>query len=59
MNKKDFIVVMLLALLIPAWMFIDRQFIAPKFNTPASIPAEVNPSLDALSESATPSVISA
>ena len=59
MNKKDFIVVMLLALLIPAWMFIDRQFIAPKFNTPASIPAEVDPSLDALSESATPSVISA
>ena len=34
-------------------MFIDRQFIAPKFNTPASIPAEADPSLDALSESAT------
>ena len=42
-EQKDFIVVMLLALLIPAWMFIDRQFIAPKFNTPTSIPAEVDP----------------
>ncbi|MDH3981525.1 MAG: membrane protein insertase YidC [Kiritimatiellaceae bacterium] len=30
MNKKDLIPVILLALLIPVWMFIDRSFIAPK-----------------------------
>ncbi len=31
MNKKDLIPVILLALLIPAWMFIDRTFIAPQY----------------------------
>ncbi|VGO21189.1 membrane protein insertase YidC [Pontiella sulfatireligans] len=39
MNKKDLIPVILLALLIPAWMFIDRTFIAPKY--PAKTPAPV------------------
>jgi YidC/Oxa1 family membrane protein insertase len=39
MNKKDLIPVILLALMIPAWMFIDRTFIAPKY--PAKAPATV------------------
>ncbi len=39
MNKKDLLPVILLALLIPAWMFIDRTFIAPKY--PAKTPAPV------------------
>ncbi|MFL2877128.1 MAG: membrane protein insertase YidC [Pontiellaceae bacterium] len=34
MNKKDFTIVILLALLIPAWMFIDRTYIAPRYATP-------------------------
>ena len=37
MNKKDLIPIILLVLLIPAWMIIDRVFIAPKF--PAKTPA--------------------
>ncbi len=39
MNKKDLIPVILLALLIPTWMFIDRTFIAPKY--PAKTPAPI------------------
>ena len=39
MNKKDLIPVVLLVLLIPVWMFIDKTFIAPKF--PAKTPAPV------------------
>jgi YidC/Oxa1 family membrane protein insertase len=31
MNKKDLVPVIILALLIPLWMLIDRTFIAPKF----------------------------
>ena len=34
MNKKDFTIVILLALLIPAWMFIDRTYIAPRYSIP-------------------------
>jgi YidC/Oxa1 family membrane protein insertase len=45
MNKKDLIPVILLALLIPLWMFVDRTFIAKKFPaaTPVAVeqPAEV------------------
>ncbi|QBG46148.1 membrane protein insertase YidC [Verrucomicrobia bacterium S94] len=40
MNKKDLIPVILLALLIPLWMIIDRTFIAPKFPAPQPVPAE-------------------
>ena len=36
MNKKDLIPIILLVLLIPAWMFIDKTFIAPRF--PAKTP---------------------
>ncbi len=39
MNKKDLIPIILLVLLIPVWMFIDKTFIAPKF--PAKAPAPV------------------
>jgi len=39
MNKKDLVPVIILALLIPVWMLIDRTFIAPKF--PAAQPAPV------------------
>jgi len=39
MNKKDLIPVILLVLLIPVWMFIDKTFIAPKF--PAKTPAPI------------------
>jgi YidC/Oxa1 family membrane protein insertase len=46
MNKKDLVPVVLLALLIPVYIFIDRTFIAPKFadNTPPAVeqPAETN-----------------
>ncbi len=35
MNKKDLIPVILLALLIPVWIMIDRTFLAPKFPAPA------------------------
>jgi len=37
MNKKDLIPIILLVLLIPVWMFVDKTFIAPKF--PAKTPA--------------------
>ncbi|MEN8254975.1 MAG: membrane protein insertase YidC [Verrucomicrobiota bacterium] len=40
MNKKDLIPVLLLALLIPVWMVIDRTFIAPKFPAKTPAPAE-------------------
>ena len=40
MNKKDLIPVIILALLIPLWMFIDRTYIAKKFPAPAPVPAE-------------------
>lgn len=40
MNKKDLIPVILLVLLIPVWMLIDRTFIAPKF--PAKMPATID-----------------
>ncbi len=40
MNKKDLIPVILLALLIPVWMVIDRTFIAPKFPAKTPVPAE-------------------
>ncbi len=35
MNKKDLLPIILLALLIPVWLHIDRQFIAPRFPAPA------------------------
>ncbi|MEE9369234.1 MAG: membrane protein insertase YidC [Pontiella sp.] len=44
MNKKDLIPVILLALLIPAWMYIDRIFIAPKY--PAAEPAPIEQSAE-------------
>ncbi|VGO16183.1 Membrane protein insertase YidC [Pontiella desulfatans] len=40
MNKKDLVPVILLALLIPVWMFIDRTFIAPKYPAKTPVPAE-------------------
>jgi YidC/Oxa1 family membrane protein insertase len=47
MNKKDLIPVIVLALLIPVWMLVDKTFIAPKFpaKTPAPVeqPAEAAP----------------
>ena len=49
MNKKDFTIVILLALLIPAWMFIDQTYIAPRYATP--IPP---PSIEATSTDETP-----
>jgi YidC/Oxa1 family membrane protein insertase len=56
MNKKDLIPVVLLALLIPAWMFIDRMFIAPKFpaKTPAPVeqPAEQTPAAGSIDQAA-------
>ena len=39
MNKKDLVPVILLALLIPVWMLIDKTFIAPKY--PAKTPAPI------------------
>ena len=46
MNKNDLIPVIVLALLIPAWIVIDRTFIAPKFpaKTP---PAATQPQAEA------------
>ncbi|MAS98533.1 MAG: hypothetical protein CMF29_06370 [Kiritimatiellaceae bacterium] len=49
MNKKDFTIVILLALLIPAWMFIDRTFLAPRYATPIT-----PPSIETTSASETP-----
>ncbi len=40
MNKKDLLPVIILALLIPLWMVIDRNFIAPKFPAKTPPPAE-------------------
>ena len=43
MNKKDVLPVIFLALLIPAWMFIDRTFIAPKYPAQTPIAVEQPP----------------
>jgi len=40
MRKKDLLPVIILALLIPLWMIIDQKFIAPKFPSPAPLPAK-------------------
>ncbi|MDF7805835.1 membrane protein insertase YidC [Pontiellaceae bacterium B12219] len=40
MNKKDLVPVIILALLIPLWIFVDRTFIAKKFPAPAPVAAE-------------------
>ena len=37
MNKKDIVPIALLLLLIPAWLYIDRTFIAPKFPAKAPV----------------------
>ena len=54
MNKKDLIPIILLVLLIPVWMFIDRTFIAPKFpaKTPAPVeqPAADTPAAEGIGE---------
>lgn len=55
MNKKDLIPVIILALLIPTWMFIDRTFIAPKFPAqpaPTEQSAEETPTAGAALETA-------
>ena len=46
MNKKDFTIVILLALLIPAWMFIDQTYIAPRYATPIPPPSIETTSTD-------------
>ena len=46
MNKKDFTIVILLALLIPAWMFIDQTYIAPRYATPIPPPSTETTSTD-------------
>jgi YidC/Oxa1 family membrane protein insertase len=38
MNKKDLVPVILLALLIPAYMMVDRHFIAPRFADKTTAP---------------------
>ena len=45
MNKKDVIAAILVALLIPVWMYVDQKYVAPKFAkpTPAEAPASVTP----------------
>lgn len=40
MNKKDLVPVILLALLIPLYMMVDRYFIAPKFADKAPVAVE-------------------
>jgi len=40
MNKKDLIPAIVLALLIPLWIFVDRTFIAPKYPAPEPVAAE-------------------
>jgi YidC/Oxa1 family membrane protein insertase len=40
MNKKDLIPVVLLVLMIPLWIFIDKTLIAPKFPDKAPAPTE-------------------
>lgn len=52
MNKKDLATVVVLILLIPVWLFVDAQFIKPRFPDPLPVPApEPGPR-----ESAEPSV---
>ena len=41
MNKKDLLPVIILALMIPVWIMIDRTFIAPKFPAKRPAPAAV------------------
>lgn len=41
MNKKDLLPVIILALMIPVWIMIDRTFIAPKFPAKQPAPAAV------------------
>ena len=54
MNKKDLIPVLLLVLLIPAWLFIDSRFIAPRFRdkTPAPAEAPAEPAPDTVGDDA-------
>ena len=61
MNKKDLTIVILLALLIPAWMFIDRTFVAPRYATPTPLPStEIAPASEApIGASSTSPAISA
>ena len=61
MNKKDLTIVILLALLIPAWMFIDRTFVAPRYATPTPLPStEIAPASEApIGASSTSHAISA
>jgi YidC/Oxa1 family membrane protein insertase len=40
MNKKDLVPVILLVLLIPVWMLIDKKFVAPKFPAKEPVAAE-------------------
>ena len=40
MNKKDLVPVIVLALLIPLWMFVDRAFLAEKLPSPKPVPKE-------------------
>lgn len=51
MNKKDLIPVIVLALLIPLWMYVDRTFIAPKY--PAQTPVAAEQTAEAPATSAT------
>ncbi|MEN7972838.1 MAG: membrane protein insertase YidC [Verrucomicrobiota bacterium] len=68
MNKKDLLPIILLVLMIPLWIFIDKNFIAPKFPTktppaaieqpaeevPASAPAAKTPALSRPTSSTEP-----
>lgn len=56
MNKKDLIPVILLALLIPLYMMVDRYFIAPKFADQSPAPIE-QPAEPASTESTIPAVM--
>lgn len=40
MNKKDIIAAIMVALLIPVWMVIDRKYVAPKFPAKTPVVAE-------------------
>ena len=42
MNKKDVIAAILVALLIPVWMVIDRKYVAPKFPAKTPVVAEAS-----------------
>jgi YidC/Oxa1 family membrane protein insertase len=50
MNKKDLIPIILLVLMIPLWLLIDRAFIAPRFAS-ESAPAAQTPGIDTALES--------